>query len=127
MSRVVVWRDFGWYTEVGERGIFHMLCEAYRVGLELLNETGWPEFRDDETIVLMDEQGTVMLDDFEHPDNAVYVFGRSGQNDMIEKVPHDHSVCIPYPAGPGKRCLMAISACSIVLADRLRKMHGCNN
>jgi len=90
---------------------------AYEVDFTLIPRGGYFERWEDEEVVILDEQGVTTLEDFVHPENAVYVFGNTLQNDLIE-LPHDHSVVITYP---GKICLFGLMAAAIVLEDRKRK------
>jgi hypothetical protein len=117
MSRVVAWKEPTWFGENEERAAWHMLCRAYEVPVTRLERDEKPEFAPGEIVVVMDEQGTTSLDEFLHPPDAVYVFGRTHQNDLM-KMPHDHSVRIVYP---GKTTMFGITACAITLADRRRK------
>ena len=64
------------------------------------------------TWVFVTENGGSELSEFEHPENALYVFGRASQS-------------VPVPDGaltvkiaPGKGCLWAHQACAVVLYDR---------
>lgn len=78
------------------------------------------EQRASKSIVFVDEAGTTQLPEFEHPDDALYVFGRTslspltayGQDD-------DQSVMIPTQYDKG--LLWAHQAATIVLHDRLVK------
>ena len=99
------------------------LTRAYGVGLTLIPK-GAALILDepDETVVIVDEQGDTPLEDFEHPKDCVYVFGRTHQNDLID-YPHHHSVVITYP---GSVCLFGVQAAAILLEDRKRK-HGRND
>jgi len=64
------------------------------------------------TLVLMEPTGTVTLQEFSHPTDAVYIFGKAGINNCRfegEKVRIDT---------PSQVDMFAINAASIVLADR---------
>lgn len=67
----------------------------------------------DGDFVVMEPKGDVMLEDFSHPETAVYVFGKAGRNN--QKV-NGTKVRIDTPAMTD---MFAINAAAIVLADRL--------
>lgn len=118
MGRIVAWKEPGWFDPRADLQMWRHLTRAYKVGYELLDWDQMPEFAEGEAIVILDEQGTVELGDFEHPENAVYVFGHTHQNDLIN-IPHDHSVVIDTP--DREPCLFGIQAAAIILEDRKRK------
>lgn len=70
------------------------------------------------TPVFVDEAATVELQDFQHPADALYVFGRAGYS-PFESIGEGHlSVKIMTPC-PG--CLWAHQACAFLLYDRMLK------
>lgn len=70
--------------------------------------------------VFVDENGEAALTDFEHPDDALYVFGRAGFSPMTAlKRERDRSVRIETVLGAG--LLLPHQAAAIVLHDRLVK------
>ena len=107
--------------DICDRGFWHLACKAYDVGLTMFQPNGKavPEIADDEVVVLMDERGTVELEDFDHPDDCVYVFGRTHTNNLVETIRHDHAVFIDYE---GDNCVFGITAVGITLEDRKRKL-----
>lgn len=120
MSGLIVFREGGWIDEKYDFQMWNHLARVYQV-----------EFSHDDliidwdaalvkgrTLVVLEETGEVELDDFTHPEDAVYVIGRSGLNNLIKMTNPEHSVVIRTPH---KICLFGISAGSILLADRLRK------
>lgn len=68
------------------------------------------------TPVYVDENATVELQDFEHPADALYVFGRAGFAPAIPEGALSVKISTPCPG-----CLWAHEACAIVLYDRHRK------
>lgn len=97
--------------------MWRLLGRAYDVPCTLISQNEQPAFAPGEVVVVLDEKGLTPLDDYQHPENAVYVFGRTHQNDLLE-LPHDDSVRIVYP---GETTMFGITACAILLADRRRK------
>ena len=94
------------------------ITRAFGVELTLLNPKDEMEFDPRDIVVIVDELGAVDIDDFEHPKDCVYVFGRTHMNKLIE-TPHDFSVRIDYE---GKNCLFGSQAAAIILKDRKDKL-----
>ena len=120
MSRVIAYRETNWMDEVCDRGYWHLVGKAYETPVTMFNpdKGGTPVIGDWEVVVIMDERGETDLEDFEHPEDCVYVFGRTHANNLLENIRHDHSVVINYP---GDNCVFGITAVGITLNDRLRK------
>ena len=120
MIKIIALRESGWLDRNADNGIWHLVCAAY--GIDSKDFFLFDDLIDipnviSGTIVVMDEQGETNLNDFTHPEDATYIFGRTHVNDLIE-IPHDHSVVIPYP---GNGTLFGVTAAAITFADRLRK------
>lgn len=77
------------------------------------------EFPGDYTRVYIDDKGAIPLQDFTHPENAIYIFGNVGNSALPYKREEDFSVVVPTVINTGTawphQCLMA------VLYDRLVK------
>lgn len=69
--------------------------------------------------VFIDETGAVPLKDFSHPENAVYFFGKAGENPTGWKREQDVSVYIPTIANNG--VMWPHQVLVTVLYDRLMK------
>jgi hypothetical protein len=69
--------------------------------------------------VFFDENATTVLSDFTHPQDVIYVFGKSGYSPLGLMREGDISIKIDTPASVGG--LWADQAASIVLYDRLLK------
>jgi hypothetical protein len=117
MSRVIAYKEPGWFHPNADRQLWRHLCRAYAVELEQIDKGDEPVIMRDETVVIVDEKGEMPIEHFEHPRDCVYVFGMTHQNNLIE-MPHDYSVSIEYPGEP---CLFGCQAAAIVLEDRKRK------
>jgi len=70
------------------------------------------------TPVFVDEAATVDLVDFQHPEDALYVFGRAGYSPYADIGSGHLAVKIVTPC-PG--CLWAHQACALLLHDRFIK------
>lgn len=71
-------------------------------------------------IVFIDENGEQELDDFEHPENVMYVFGRASYAPMLNNLQYK-SVRIKTPAGKGR--LWGHQAMTLILDNRFKKCH----
>jgi hypothetical protein len=72
------------------------------------------------TIVFVDENGTETLDDFVHPENVLYVFGRASLSALTAYgTPADRSVKISTPSNLA--FLWPHQAAVLVLDDRWKK------
>lgn len=119
--KVIAERDLGWfeygdgYEKQTEWAQYDQLCRAYGVEFEVVDEltalTG--------NVVVFDEKGTILLEDFQHDEDALYVFGRSDVGrDLTETFPNAVSVRIDVP---NPVSMFGVCACAIVLEDRRRK------
>lgn len=118
MSRVLAYKEPTWMDENTDRTHWKNVTRAFNVGLILLDRDDELVFEDDDIVVVVDELGAVDIEDFDHPEDCVYVFGRTHMNNLIE-TPHDFSVRIDYE---GKNCLFGSQAAAIILKDRSRKL-----
>lgn len=76
------------------------------------------------TPIMVDERATTPIQEFQHPENVLYIFGRTGKNPMDEFTPWTgQSVVIPgVPQYMGDPLLHPHQACSIILYDRMNKL-----
>ena len=118
MSKVLAYKEPSWMDENTDRTHWKNVTRAFGVGLTLLDRHDKLSFKDGDVVVIVDELGAVDIDDFEHPEDCVYVFGRTHMNKLIE-TPHDFSVRIDYE---GTNCLFGSQAAAIILKDRKDKL-----
>lgn len=92
------------------------LARAYGAELVLLEQSETPA--PERTLVVVDQVGEISLQDFEHPQECDYLFGRTGLNDLPSM----------YSSAPSVRIetvepisLFGVCAASAVLEDRKRK------
>jgi tRNA(Leu) C34 or U34 (ribose-2'-O)-methylase TrmL len=71
------------------------------------------------SLVFVDERGDVPLQEFKHPENALYIFGKASQSALPYKNPRDYSVVIPTIESKGM--LWPHQAAALVLYDRMLK------
>jgi hypothetical protein len=87
---------------------------------EVLNENP------DLTVVWIDERGTTKLKDFVHPENALYITGKTTSRPMVTFGQPNHlSVQIETkPDGSTQGGLWSHQAITLVLYDRIKKSNG---
>ena len=72
-------------------------------------------------LVVFDENGEIPLAEFKHPENATYLFGCTGMQNIHEMYPSAPSVRIEVPQLVINRGMFGSQAAAIVLYDRERK------
>lgn len=123
----------GWTTSSKESELWHFMSRDFEItDVVMIPETGLvhqaiteqtsiqaviDQARGDGfTVVGLDENGTIELSDYTHPENAAYVFGRGSRNPSIDV---DVAVRIATPLTGG--LLWGHQAAAIALYDRERK------
>lgn len=110
-------RDFGvdrwWMSPIS--GISNRHVSECAELLEILEKAR----NDGLSIVFVDERGDVPLAEFEHPANAIYVFGKASSSPLSLRLDGEASVVIETQAKLGG--LWPHQAASIVLYDRFMK------
>jgi len=127
--------ELGWQVPITESELWLMVLKEFKIHqLHMTPVTGiakkWiSEYSSfDEllsslesfTPVFVDENGATELDDFDHPEDALYVFGKGTYSPFSHRATQHLSVRIGTPK-PG--CLWPHQALAIVLHDRERKKH----
>lgn len=115
---IIALTEKGYYKEYTEQLMWYHLAKAFDQDFEIVQEVSDIAIPKDSTVVIVDETGDTNLDDFEHPENAVYIFGRAGIQRLQERIYCDHVIRIDTP---NKICLFAEEAAAIVLYDRAKK------
>lgn len=118
MVEVIACRDSGWVDFNTDYQQWNHTCRAFNAKLQMAECLKLACLPPGVPVVVLEEQGDTLLRDFVHPEDCVYVFGRSCLNGIQNMVKHDHVVRI---ATPKEICLFGVSAVSIVLYDRLMK------
>lgn len=99
-------------------GIDHSMVEERHSFEDLLKEAR----AEGTTLVFVDEMATTPLKDFSHPENVLYVFGKSGLNPLkAYGQKEDLSVVIETKINGG--ILWPHQAAAIVLYDRMMKLY----
>lgn len=78
-ATLVAFREKRWLDQRTEHAMWSHLARAYGADLQLLENLSEMDCDPNAQIIVVDEEGSVVLSDYEHPENAVYVFGRSQQ------------------------------------------------
>ena len=114
---IIACRERGWFEEGTEDSLWTNLCRSAGTRFELVDTLDdVPELVG--TIVVMDETGDESLENFAHPEDAVYIFGNSGNTGIQQHIRADHVVRIDTPHDCN---MFGISAASMVLYDRMVK------
>lgn len=108
-------REGGWLDEITDKAQWDNLARSFEAQLQLVLEFGDIVYPVGCEVVVLDESATVALEDFAHPENAIYVFGRSTFNNIQDLVPHDHQVKVVTPQQKG---CFGISIAGAVLHSR---------
>lgn len=120
MIKIVAFKERTWMPEITDFRQWDHLCRSYGAELQMVTDFHEIIIPNNHKIVILDEPSETNLEDFEHPEDVVYVFGRTGLNDLAEKFKSDYQVKINYePNIP----LFGIASGAIVLYDRYLKLN----
>lgn len=111
--KVIAFYEKGWLPHRTDRRMWDHLCRAYGAELQMVESWDEAEIPEGHTLVVFDQAGTPM-NDFKHPKDAVYAFGRSRLS-LASVAEADHVISIETP---NPISLFGISAGSIALEDR---------
>ncbi len=117
MIRIVAHREAKWMDRRADSSQWDQLARAYEAELQLINDDDLYTTVDT-TVVVVDEEGVTEIESFQHPDDATYIFGRTGMSVM--NFPHDVSVRIDTPQ---PKSLFGVEAAAIVLQHRATQWH----
>jgi len=115
---IVAFKEKGWLDPKTDFRMWDHLCRSMEQDLQLITDFSEANIPSDGKIIIMDESASDTLQSFVHPDNAVYVFGRSGLNKMQDRHYSDYAIRIDTVTDV---CLFGIEAASMVLYDRMVK------
>ena len=116
MIDVAAIREKVWFDKITDRALYQQTCAAYGVSFRLYRSHKDIPITERQVIVF-EENGSIPLEEFVHPEDAIYIFGRTGY-DVRNWFPDAISVKI---VTPGRSSLFGCVACGIVLEDRKRK------
>ena len=117
--KVIAHYEKGWFDDPRtDRRLYDHLTRCFAdTSLQMIS--GWDEAdTEGKTVVLLDEQGVESLTAFKHPENACYVVGRTGQNNLLTDIKHDVSVRI---ATPNNISMFGSTVIAMTLWDRWTK------
>lgn len=116
MFGLIAYRESTWFDRQTDFRQWDHLARAYGAEMTLLEQTESPDPK--RTLIVVDETGETSLQDFEHPQECDYLFGRTGLNDLPSVYPFARSIHIETLVAIS---LFGVCAASIVLEDRKRK------
>ncbi len=112
--KVIAFYEDHWMAPGTDFAQWDHLVRAFGGELQMIRDWTEAVIPNGATIVIADEFGVDELATFEHPESAVYVFGRSAQ-DLAHMVPYDVSVRIDTPETVS---LFGVCAAAIILRSR---------
>lgn len=115
---IIACYEKGWFSHKTDYRMWSNLCRSMNEPFQLVESLENIEIDDGYEVVAIDESGDDLLQDFIHPDKAVYLFGRSCLNRIQDIVKSDHVVKV---ATPSSKDIFGISIAAIVLYDRMMK------
>ena len=118
MTKLVAYKEKTWLNPNAERQMWGHLARSYGLDWVLISDDSEVP-TDQSSLIIIDEDGDESLEDFEHPLDAIYLIGKTHQK-LTELFKNITSVRIDTP---NKVCLFGISAASILLEDRRRKLN----
>lgn len=136
MIKVVGFWELSWNSPIKEKELWKFPLSEYEVDEHIMIPiSGIPTgkyFREmqhleqsfeenpDATFVFVDENTETTLTDFVHPENAVYVFGRTSLSPLIFKRDQDLTLKIESPKNSGG--FWAHQVACVILHDRYMKL-----
>jgi hypothetical protein len=111
-------REKGWFDVRTEKMMWSNLSRSYNAEYQLVSTFEEIQYPNNAKIIILDESADILLEEFQHPENAVYVFGRSTLNQIQDNVPHDYAVRLRTP---NPKDIFGISvACAVLFSRELQ-------
>lgn len=114
---IIAFRDDGWMPPNTDYRMWDHICRAYGADLQMVRYWEEAELPEGYKVVLVDEAGTDVVGDFEYPEKASYVFGRTHLS-LPASVPGDDFDYVLRINTPRPISFFGVSAVAIVLEDR---------
>lgn len=119
MVKIIAFREDSWFVPATEYQIFNHLANAYGAELQMIRE--WEEaiIPTNIPIIVCDEIGTEESHTFKHPQDAVYIFGRTHMagSTLISLANPSNIIKI---ITPNPVCLWGIQVAAMIFRDRQR-------
>ena len=117
-AEIAALRERGWLDRITDKAQWSNLTRSFGASLQLVDSISDVVIPEGYSIVVMDESAPVKLEDFAHPENAIYIFGRSTMNNIQAGIQHDFSVRIETPE---QKSMFGVSvACAVLYARSLQ-------
>jgi len=117
--KLIVFKEvYAGFGETIDFAIFNQLARAYNAELQMIRDWSEAIIPEAHSLVIVDEAGVNDIKSFTHPENAVYVIGRTSL-DVHQTVPHNCAAgeCVRIDT-PNSISLFGHSAAAIVLSRR---------
>lgn len=134
--KVVTFWELGWNTPIKEADLWEMVYrdfgadELIMIPISGIAHRSITEKKDietvlqenkDLTVVFCDEQGDSTLASFEHPENVLYIFGRTNYSPFLN-MQRDQDMSLKIETvRPNGGLLWGHQAAAIILYDRMQK------
>lgn len=115
--KIIAFAEDGWFGPRSDFALWDQLTRAFGVELQIVRRWDEAVVPEGSVVVLLDEAGETELAEYEHPRDAVYVFGNSGF-DRFQVTGADEVVRIETPEPIP---MFGVTAAALVLADCRRK------
>jgi hypothetical protein len=131
--------ELGWNTPIREIDIWEVVVREFNVDqfymtpisgirsnivTERKSIDDVLEENQDITKVFVDVKAETSLNDFDHPKDAIYVFGKAGRSPLYDKKENDLTLRVNTPNNT--ELLWPYHICSIILYDRFLKNGNSN-
>lgn len=114
MVKLIAFYEDQWMPPGTDRAQWQHLAGAFGAQFQMIRDWSEAVIPEGHAVIAVDEFGEHESGAWTHPEDAVYVFGRSGQN-LMSTVPSDHQVKVTTP---NAIAMFGISAGSIILRER---------
>lgn len=141
MIKVAGLWELGWNTPLAESYLWQFVLRDFEIfdwymapisgvthtesgqGLKLIEYTSMQSILDEHTErrVFVDEMGETDLREFEHPEDAIYVFGNAGQSPMHQGFLREGDLSVRIPTVQNKGVLWPHQCLLAVMYDRIVK------
>ena len=116
--KIIAFTENKWIDHITDYRQWSNLCRSYDADFQLIDSWYEAIIPNGFSIVVLDEVGACSLSDFIHPENCVYILGRTGMNNLPTAFKCDFSVRVNAPYS---KSMFGVSVGCAVLYDRLIK------
>jgi hypothetical protein len=115
MVKIIAFYEDHWMAPGTDFAQWDHLCRSFGAELQMIRNWSEAIIPEGYPIIIADEEGTQESRVFDHPTDAVYVFGRSCQNLLVALPSCDYTIRIDTPEPIS---MFGVNAAAIILRDR---------